>query len=246
MGYKGRDVEVVPLDDKRCLVTACDSLGAIGSKELDVVKVTNYIVGRFTTRVALLEVLSTGAVPKVITAAIANEPSPTGDEIIEGINDELKAADSVNIPLAISTEKNFPTKQTGLGITVVGVCENKNLRIATSQSGDLVYSLGKPKVGQEVNRWDDPEIIQAKHVNKLLKTSGVHDIVIVGSQGIRKESELLATNVNTTLVLENSISVDIDKSGGPGTCLIFTLSPEKEKSLPDFNKTPISKIGVIK
>ena len=236
-------MEVVPLDEERCLVTACDSLGAIGAKEFDVVKVSNYIVGRFTARVALLEVMSTGAIPQMITAAISNEPEPTGNEIIAGIKDELKSVELSTLSLAISTEKNIPTKQTGLGITVLGICENKKLRIAASRPGDLVYCLGIPKVGLEVVKADDPEIVQGKHIGKLLETSGVHDIVMIGSQGILREAELLAENVKGTLAPEPPVSVDFEKSAGPATCLIFTISPDAV--LPDFAETPVSKIGKI-
>ncbi|MDK2986770.1 MAG: hypothetical protein PWQ96_2414 [Clostridia bacterium] len=243
MGYKGRDVEVIPLGDDKCLVAACDSCGAIGSKELDVVNVPNYVVGRFTTRVALLEVMSTAASPWMITVAVSNEPCPTGEEILEGVKYELKAVDLSSLPLAISTEKNMPTKQTGLGITVVGICDSEKLRIATSQPGDILYCLGLPKVGPEVKNPDDPEIVQGTHIQKLLETPGIHDVVMVGSKGVRKEAEILAENVKGHFELETSGRVDVDKSAGPSTCLIFTQTPDI--SPPDFSLTPLSKIGRI-
>lgn len=246
MGYHNRDVEVAFLNEEECLVAACDSCGAIGSKELDVVKVPPYITGRFTARVALLEVVSVGAVPQIITVAVSNEPDPTGAEILEGVRDELRAFELSSLRMAISTEKNMPTQQTALGISIVGVCLKSKLRIATSQAGDIVYCLGLPKVGPEVKSPDDLEIVQARDVRYLLKQEGVHDIIPVGSKGIRAEVELLASGLNYTFVAEssNSLPIDLDKSAGPSTCLIFTALPEM--GAWDFAPTPLFKIGRIR
>ncbi|MCO5386446.1 MAG: hypothetical protein NHB14_12505 [Desulfosporosinus sp.] len=84
MGYLGRDVEVVSINETQSLVVSCDSCGAIGMKEFDVYKISWFITGKLTTRVALLEVLSTGGVPQMLTVAISNEPCPTGDELLKG------------------------------------------------------------------------------------------------------------------------------------------------------------------
>lgn len=243
MGYRGRDVEVTLLDNGQYLVVACDSCGGIGPKELDVVKVPNYIVGRYTARVALMEVLATGAVPRMITATVCNEPRPAGEEILAGIRDELQVCGLPDLPLAISTEKNITTRQTGLGITVLGVAGESKLRITTSKPGDWIYCLGIPKVGDEVKDDDDPEIVQGKHILGLLAVSGIHDIIPVGSQGIRREAELLARTVSGQFKPAPDAPVDINKSGGPATCLIFSCVPGT--SLPDFSPTPMMKIGEI-
>lgn len=243
MGYNGRDVEIVFFTPGQCLVAACDSCGAVGSKELDLVKVPPYVVGRFTTRVALLEVITVGAVPQLVTASVANEPEPTGAEILHGIQDELASFQFGTLPIAISTEKNFPTQQTGLGVTVVGLCEKSSLHIATSQPGDLLYCLGLPKVGPEVNSPDDPQIVNNNHLQKLLASKDIHDIIPVGSKGIRGEAELLATNVQRRLALDPDIKIDVHKSAGPSTCLIFTIPPS-EGGL-SFNTIPCYKIGRI-
>ncbi|GAB6173035.1 hypothetical protein JCM15765_25130 [Paradesulfitobacterium aromaticivorans] len=226
MGYRGRDVEVAMLTDGQCLVAACDSCGAIGEKEYDIVKVTPYLVGRLTVRVALLEVLAAGAVPQIVTVAVSNELNPTGDGILAGVKDELKFTEKGSLPVAVSTEKNMPTSQTGLGISIVGTCRREELRIATSQGGDNVYCLGLPKVGSEVQSPDDEEIVQGKHVLSLVKIKGIHDIVPIGSQGIRREADLLAENVGCDFIPDCSSQVDWKKSAGPSTCLIFTSPAE--------------------
>ncbi len=253
MGYRGRDVEIAMLTDGQCLVAACDSCGAIGDKEFDIVKVTPHLVGRFTVRVALLEVLAAGAVPQIVTVAVSNELYPTGDGILAGVKDELKSAGIESLPAAISTEKNMPTRQTGLGISIVGICRREEVRIATSLSGDNVYCLGLPKVGPEVQNPDDEEIVQGKHVLSLLKINGIHDIVPVGSQGIRREADMLAENSGCDFIPDGSTPVDWDKSAGPSTCLIFTSPAELTAILlgelagagPAFRSIPLFKAGIL-
>lgn len=253
MGYQGRDVEVAFLEDGTCLVVACDSCGAIGEKAFDVVKVSSYIVGRFTTRVALFEVLAVGAVPQIVTVAVSNEPNPTGEGLLGGVKDELKLTGIGSLPVAISTEKNIPTRQTGLGISIVGTCKREQLRIATSPSGDNVYCLGLPKVGSEVQSPDDEEIVQAKHVLSLLRIKGIHDIVPVGSQGIRREAEQLAKNSGCDFIPDRSFPLDWEKSAGPSTCLLFASPAELTAAAlgklagaeTAFCSLPLHKAGVL-
>lgn len=243
MGYKGRDVEVDQIDHNTSIVTACDSCGGIGLKENDVVKFSPYIVGRFTTRVALMEVLSINATPKTMSIAISNEPSPTGDAIISGALEELKATNLESLPLAISTEKNIQTSQTALGITVIGICKNENIRVAKSKPEDFVYCVGIPKVGNEINGLDDVDIVQIKDVKELLKLKVVSDIVPIGSKGILNEIELLCRNVNCKFIYKPEKEIDMYKSAGPSTCLIFTCS--EVNNFSGLSLKPI-KLGMLK
>ena len=224
MGYLGRDVEVVSINNTQYLVASCDSCGAIGMKELDAHKVSWFITGKLTTRVALLEVMSVGAVPQMLTIAISNEPYPTGDELLKGVNDELESAELRTLPTAISTEKNMPTKQTALGISAVGVAEKHKLRIGTARPGDSVYCLGFPKVGPELLNPKDPEIVDVKAIQLLLELPSIHDIIPVGSRGIRGEADQLALTVKNRLRLDPTCTLDLEKSAGPSTCLIFASS----------------------
>lgn len=247
MGYHGRDVEVVSINNAQYLVASCDSCGAIGMKDLDAIKIEWSITGRLTTRVALLEVLSTGAVPQMMTVAISNESHPTGDRILVGVKDELVSAGLATLPMAISTEKNMLTQQTGLGISVIGVTEKKQLRIGTAQPGDDVYCLGLPKVGPEINNPEDSEIVQVKDIQFLLTISGIHDIIPVGSRGIRTEVWQLATSVNCRLIVEPSCVLNLDKSAGPSTCLIFSATSSVALQLSSFNfpRLTITKVGKL-
>jgi len=245
MGYLGRDVEVVSINQTQYLVASCDSCGAIGMKDLDALKIAESITGRLTTRVALLEILATGAVPQMMTVAISNEPHPTGDKLLEGVKEELESAGLATLPMSISTEKNMFTQQTGLGISVIGVTEKQQLRIGTTQVGDDVYCLGLPKVGPEINTPEDAEIVQVKDLQSLLDISGIHDIVPVGSRGIRTEAQQLATSVNCRLIVNPSCLLDFEKSAGPSTCLIFSSAPPLALDLSSagFLRLPLTKVG---
>lgn len=242
MSFKGRDIEVV-LSGENYLVAACDSCGAVGAKEFDLVKVPPAVVGRFTTRVALLEVITVGAVPQLLTATIGNEPEPTGAQILEGIRAELAVFGLNTIPVGISTEKNFPTRETHLGITVVGWCQNSSLRVARSLPGDLLYCLGLPKVGAEIQGPDDPEIVNSIQLQKLLGITAIHDVIPVGSKGILGEAQLLSVNIQGDLILEPGIPIDIQKSAGPSTCLIFTAAAPIEGFV--LNTIPLMRLGRI-
>lgn len=249
MGYLGRDVEVVSINNAQYLVASCDSCGAIGMKELDAYKISWFITGKLTTRVALLEVTSTGAVPQMLTVAISNEPYPTGDELLRGVNDELESAGLETLPMAISTEKNMPTQQTGLGISVIGVADKNKLRIGTAQQGDDVYCLGFPKVGPELNNPEDPEIVQVKAIQILLEITSIHDIIPVGSRGIRSEADQIASTVNRRFKVDPTCTLDLDKSAGPSSCLIFSSAGSSSgvlnQAFSSFPKLPLTRIGQL-
>jgi len=243
MGYKGRDVEVSVLDNDFCLIAACDSCGAIGDKKLDQLNAPPSMVGRLTARVVLLEVLCTGALPKIMTVAICAEPDPTGQKILEGVHSELAAFNLADLPLAISTEKNFETCQTGLGIGLTGTCKTKELKIATSQPGDRVYCLGLPRVGKEVLDTKDTERVDAGTIDLLLKQPDIHDILPVGSRGIRAEATQLAKSTNTVFKADPDPVPDLAKSAGPSTCIIFTSPAEQDKTR--FGNLPLFKVGIF-
>lgn len=235
-----RDVVLIKIDGSRFLAVACDSAGAIGEKEGDVVKVPPYVSGRFTCRVALMEILAVGATPLTFTAAISCEPSPTGEEILKGIRDELSSCGFDGIPFAVSTEKNIPTSQTGLGVTVIGIVEENELRMGKTRPGDALYCLGSPKVGNEVYL-GNPEIADALSVKRLSTIHEVHDIIPVGSRGIKGEAEHLASVSGLTVRWDDALPVNIEKTAGPSTCVIFTASNGLE--LKDFS--PVFRLGTL-
>ena len=235
------------MPDRSLLIVACDSLGGIGPKPQDTVQVPGYIVGRFSARVPLMEVMASGARPQVLVNTLCVEMFPAGQEIITGIEDEIRSG-NLDIPVVTgSTEENVETCQTGVGITVMGLLTpDRNLRLGSAAKGDLVICVGRPKVGCEV-RLEDKEIVNLPVLQSILELDYVDEILPVGSKGIAYEAKLLAQTAGLDLELSkvNTLGPPLDpaKSAGPATCLLCSLPPD---CLPQFRRDidrPVAVIG---
>lgn len=236
-----RDLTILD-DSEKKLVIACDSSGAIGPKELDVVKVDGRILGRFTSRVVLMELISVGTKPIALIDTLAVEMKPTGGEIIAGIIEEissigLKSEEILNG----STEENVPVQQTGIGITGIGQGQKLYCK---SFPGDIVLCLGIPKVGHEV-KLDDPEIVDLLVIQRLRRVKEVHEIVPVGSKGIAYEVNELKKR-NQLLMEEKKSNLNINKSSGPATCVVFTAKPTIVKNIDKLFSQQINILGTLK
>jgi selenophosphate synthetase-related protein len=203
-----RDLLVFQLSTGELMVVGCDSAGGIGPKPLDKLKVNGYTLGKFTARVPLMEIMSVGATPVCVVDNLCMELNPTGDEVLEGIRDEAKKA-GLDPKLAVtgSSEKNFSVEQSGIGITVIGLASKKSLRIGTSQPEDLVVSVGNPCVGAEVVSAENNGLIcDVVDVLRLLSLDFVHEIIPVGSEGIKHEVDVLAEG--SKLKFKRNLSVN--------------------------------------
>lgn len=223
---KVRDLTLVDLGQGRTMVIACDSCGGVGMKAHDVLQVSPFITGKYTARVALLEVMCTGAEVICLTSTICNEMDATGKDMIEGIKEELKEAGISNVVLTGSTEENFATVVTGLGITAVGIIENKQLKVNNIKKQALLVALGQPKVGREVLESRSQDRINYNLIKRLLKETEVYEIIPVGSRGIRYEMQELARNNQLKLIINRDTKLDIAKSGGPSTAVIAAIGKE--------------------
>ncbi|HWR44724.1 AIR synthase related protein [Sporomusa sp.] len=221
---KVRDLTLVDLGQGKTMVIACDSCGSVGLKEGDVLKVPPFITGKYTARVAILEVLCTGAEVICLTNTICNEMDPTGKAIIQGIEEELKAAGIGEVVLTGSTEENFSTVATGLGITTVGLVVTKDLKVNNIKGDALLVAIGQPKVGQEVLASKREDIVDYSMIKQLLQAEEVYEIIPVGSKGILYEMQELARNNQLKLSVNNNIKIDINKSAGPSTVVIAAVS----------------------
>lgn len=246
MGYMGRDV-AVKLHKDDYIVMACDSSGAIGEKDGDHYNVSAFTVGRFLCRTALYELLTVGAEPILSALTISSEPNPTGDNILKGVQSELNTCGFCDIPMVISTEKNMPTSETGVGIAITGICSDR-LRIGTTKKGDSVYVIGLPLMGAEVIENED-EMVSADHIKLLCQMPSIHDIIMVGSMGIKGEIENLCDNINLEYAFYDDLSVDVIKSGGPSTCAVVTvdgrLSDDDLEMLREIKAVAVNLTGKI-
>lgn len=241
---KIRDLDLIPISGDNYLVIGCDSCGGIGQKEMDEVKAPYSIVGAFTLRVALMEVIVSGAEIIGVVDTLNTSMEDGGRELIEGIKDELKRS-SINLPVFTgSTEENFRTLQTGLGITVIGMVHKDRLRLCKASKGDVIAIVGKPKVGSEVLE-DKGEIIDINDIKTLLSTDGVNEIVPVGSKGILYEIESLCNSVSLNYTLDKGSSLDIKRSGGPSTCCVIACKREVIQAIRKLINKPFEIVGEI-
>jgi hypothetical protein len=229
------------------LVLACDSSGGIGPKPLDKLKVSGHILGKFTARAALMEVIAAGATPLCVIDALGVEAKPTGVEILEGIREEAKLA-GLDPKLAVtgSTEKNMVVEQTGIGVTVIGTCKKAELSIGGSQPGDTVAAIGLPSVGAEVLAAEkEGKIAETTDLLKLLKLAFIHEIIPVGSTGVLHELQTIAEGAKLNYEIVNQTAVNIQKSAGPSTVLLASLNKTDLPSLQQAIAKPITIIAIL-
>ncbi len=238
-----RDVRIIRLDRRKCLVVSCDSSGAIGSKALDQLKCPPEIVGKFAARVALMEILATGARPICVAAPLAVEPTPTGKRILKGIRSEMKYAglDS-HTPIIESTEKNFKTKQTGVGVTVLGLASPSSLKIGRCIAGDEVFTLGVQCVGAKVLSEERRHIIaDPRDVSTLLRYGFIHEVIPVGSTGIMHEAKVMAKDSGLRFRPDKHMLKSLTESAGPATVILIASSTVR-RPLSRIRK-PMERVG---
>jgi len=219
-----RDLTIIPGVGDKCLVIACDSCGAVGQKRGDILKLPAHYAAKFTVRVALTEVMCSGANPMTIINGAACEMEPTGKDFIFGIQEELRNANIPDIVLTGSTEENFTTSMTALAITVIGIATESDLKFGQAAKGDKLILLGTPRIGAEVCLESAGFYAE---INKLLSLRDVREIVPIGSKGIAYEAKNLAFINGMTFKLSaarNSMPIDLYKSAGPATCLLVLCS----------------------
>ena len=233
---KVRDLTLVSLGNGQELVIACDSCGGIGLKPGDTLQVAPAVTGKFTARVVILEVMCTGAKVICLTNAVCNEMEPTGRELLTGVNEELKAAGIDSIALTGSTEENFPTVSTAVGITAIGIVDHTTIRVNTCKKDAWVIAVGMPKVGQEVLTGELPGY---GLIRELLECPGVYEIVPVGSKGILYEARELARNNQLSLTLNQKINVDIAKSAGPCTTMLVAAGEDALEKLNGLSQAEV-------
>jgi selenophosphate synthetase-related protein len=219
--YRRRDLTIVELDGKK-LVIACDSCGGVGEKNGDALWASLFTVGAYAARVPLMEVICAGAKVISVTNAVCCEMDPTGAKIIEGVKNEMKKAGAPEAALNGSTEENFPTVSTAVGVTVIGSADK--LRFAECVPGDRIVLIGEPLFGAEISKSIPTDY---NDVYRLLKNPDVKEIAPVGSKGVLYEAELLA-ELNglrfSPYNSKNNSKIDMKKSAGPATCFIAAVS----------------------
>ncbi|MGD0070929.1 MAG: ribbon-helix-helix protein, CopG family [Candidatus Bathyarchaeia archaeon] len=241
------DVSILKVPTGHAIVVGSTSSGAVGPKIMDKVKVEGRVLGKFLARVALMDVIATGAFPLLLSVTLGVEKEPTGNEILEGIRRETRSLGlDPNQVLMENTEDNFETVQTGAGLTVVGFANEDELRLGKTSPGDLIVAVGKPKVGDEVILAEvKGEIADLKNVTQLSQKKYVHDIAPVGTFGIADEARMMAYGVGRQLKLVEVKGLDLNKSAGPATVVLATVDKERLEDLMSLISKPINVVGEI-
>lgn len=242
-----RDILIFRLVNDEVLVIGCDSAGGIGPKPFDKIRVDAFTLGKFTTRTALMEVLAVGANPICIVNTLSVEPKPTGNQILKGIRTEAKKV-GLDPKLAVtgSTEKNIIVQQTGIGVTVIGRCRQEQLKIGTAQPDDIVVSLGIPCMGEDVLSAEvERKNAETQDILKLRDLTFIHELLPVGSFGIKREAQTLAEGSNLKAKIFPQDLIDVEKSAGPGTVLLVALPKNEMKTLRQLTKKPISIVAQL-
>lgn len=237
-----RDLSVVMLGETY-MVVACDSCGGIGLKEYDIVKLSPDKMAYITMNVICCELASLRIKPSVIINNVCAEMNNTGKMIIEGINEYMKDYfPDREFILTGSTEENFKTVQTGIGLSVIGYKNSKEFIIPKSDLGDFIAVIGRSKLGQEVID-DEGEILNSKELWKLLDLSCINEVIPAGSKGLSYEINQL--NIKGEVLLYNNIKTDLEKSAGPASCAVVTISKENMKNFEENLTIPYEIIGEI-
>ncbi|GKV58382.1 hypothetical protein LMRF01_0326 [Listeria monocytogenes] len=185
-----RDLSVIDVPGG-CVLTSCDISAGFGEKVHDGLRVAPEVTARLTLRVALLEMLASGAVVVAVSDVIGAEMEPTGKRVIAGLKDELIKADLGHIELNGSTEENMNVTQTSVGVLVTGFATKAALKLINVHEAAVLFAFGEPIVGAEVLQ-RMAEMPDYHLVKKLVEHSDVLEVVPVGSKGMAYEANTLA------------------------------------------------------
>ncbi|WP_198015853.1 AIR synthase related protein [Paenibacillus sp. HW567] len=241
---KIRDLTLVRRAGSRLLVIGCDSSASIGNKPMDAVQTPPDIVGYYTARVAVMEVLSVGADILTVVDTLAVERHPTGNEIIRGIQRLLGEAGLTEAHINGSTEDNFESCQTGVGISVIGEADEERLKLKRSLAGDCVVMLGEPLIGSAVLE-QEAKICSIRQLQSLAASPEVHEIHPVGSKGAGYEADLLAELNGCSFQAVPGITDKLNASGGPSTAVIFSAAEEQLEYIQSEIGGGLEIIGVL-
>jgi hypothetical protein len=146
--------------------------------------------------------------------------------------------------MTYSTEKNIPVRQTGLGVTVLGIVDSKSLKVGRCKSGDVVVAVGLPYVGSEVLSAErDRLIVDTRDVRTLLDGHLVNEVIPVGSQGILHEARTIADDSSLKFTLRSHPDIDVRKSAGPATAILCACPSSRMRELSAFVEKPVHLVG---
>lgn len=241
--HRFRDV-LYWIDGDSAYVLACDSNAGIGERPNDALTQSPIETGYSAAKVPLMEVLALRATPFVLTNALGGPRDEYGQQILKGIELAIEEVDA-DVTLTGSDETNVRTRQTAVGVTVVGRAAAAELRLGGAIPGDVVACVGVPKDGVVVPYTEgEADIANLRDVQQASRLAGVHELLPVGSRGISYEARQLAAGADCAIRFRES-SIDLAASAGSSTCFLAALQPEQVDALRAVVRPPVTVVGEI-
>lgn len=226
-------------------VVACDSNASVGELPHDFLQRPPEEAGYNASKVALMEVLATGARPFLVTNTLCGPLDDYGSRVLAGIVRALEEIGS-DAPIGGSDETNMETSQTGVGVTVVGRAPVAQMRLGSTRPGDAVVCIGRPRDGVRVPyREGDADVAAPRDVLALLETE-VHELLPVGSKGVAYEVGELAATVGLSATLRTEASIDLDASAGASTCVLASLPEEAIERVRTATSLPVEVVAHLR
>lgn len=232
-------------DGPTVYVIACDSNAGIGTRPADALNKNPTEVGYSAAKVPLMEVVAAGATPFVLTNALGGPLDDYGRRVLAGIEAAISETDA-DVIVSGSDETNMPTQQTAIGVTVVGRVDASSLRLGTAHIGDVVVVVGCPKDGLLVPYAEGQSDIAGLYdLQAVARLDYVHELLPVGSRGVRYEAVELASAVDGMMRWRPDVPLDLDGSAGASTCFIVALPRAQVPALRVVSRPPVTELGEI-
>lgn len=243
-----RDLTIWKWTTKEWLVFATDNLTGIGERPHDKFAATPEDVGYFTARVALFELLASGAIPKLVIDTVS-VGGTYGKRTIAGIREAVREAGLPDtFPITGSCEDNMTATITALGITAIGQVLQTAFRPGTVRAGDEIWLVGIPKCAPHDHVFrGDRECVSFSQLQILLSMNTVREILPVGSRGANYEAQQLATTAGLRFLPQPTAAEEVaTKSGGPATVVLAAGKLSNDLNWHNFCKQiPCLYLGIL-
>jgi hypothetical protein len=194
-----------------------------------------------------METLAIGAHAKCISVTLPLERGKIGLDILSGIRAEVSILTHDDVPIIDSTENNFTVRQSGAGVTVIGIVNRASIRLGCSRRGDVILSIGLPSVGREVLSAEKRGLVAGLNdVLELVRLPYMHDIIPVGSRGIHHETAILAKDSHLRFVESQKSTINLEKSAGPATVVLCSVAAENVPTVTRVIEKPVNVIGMLR
>jgi hypothetical protein len=219
-----RDLAIFRAARRRYLVAACDAVGGLGNKPEDVVQIDPECVGYFCARVVLLELLSVQVRPRLAACTFSVEMHPTGQLLLSGVQRQFKEENLLDqVSIIDSTETNFTTRHTAMGMTLIGDIRSAHTVRTNVQVDDIVYRVGVPRVGLHLG---DADLLPVNVVRALAVSRSVHEVIPLGSRGVAAElRDLRKRGVDVELFADLD-RAELSRSGGPANAVLVVAGQD--------------------